>query len=228
MLWHKYSATEAKVCQSHIRVGRYYCTTAAISCLCCITTFTITTFPCQLSCFLLQHTTGDHTLSLSAVALSMHTCQPWASAERWGWGLRTLSRTTQDGCFPSCSSISRPMIHFTDTWVIIGVCSSPLGMKLHERSQGGECVCVWGGLVGRGSKDRVRSEWVKTKRQEWREWRWSRRCSEIHLNRCQWSCSGNAIFSVTQQWSKLITAVTNDRWCNKTNKSNENIQHMTF
>lgn len=120
-----------------------------------VTTFMIITFPCQLSCFLLQHTIGDHTLSLSAVSLSTHTCQPWASAERWGRGLRTLSRTTQDGCFPSCSSISRPMIHFTDTWVIIGVCSSPLGMKLHERSQGGE----WGRVVvGRGSKDRVRSE----------------------------------------------------------------------
>lgn len=139
----------------------------------------ITTFPCQLSWCLLQHAAvADHTPSLSAVALSMHTCQPWASAERWGGGLRTLSRTTQDGCFPSCSSISRPMIHFTDTWVIIGVCSSPLGMKLHERSQGGE----WGWVVvGGGGKDRVRSEWVKTKRQEWRGWRWSRRCSEIHL-----------------------------------------------
>lgn len=144
-----------------------------------ITAFMITTFSRQLSWFLLQHAAvADHTLSLSAVALSMHTCQPWASAERWGGGLRTLSRTTQDGCFPSCSSISRPMIHFTDTWVIIGVCSSPLGMKLHERSQGGE----WGWVVvGGGGEDRVRSEWVKTKRQEWRGWRWSRRCSEMNV-----------------------------------------------
>lgn len=113
------------------------------------TLLVITTFPCELSWFVLQHTAvSDHTLSLSAVALSMHTCQPWASAARWGRGLRTLSRTTQDGCFPSCSSISRPMIHFTDTWVIIGVCSSPLGMKLHERSQGGE----WGWVVVGGRR----------------------------------------------------------------------------
>lgn len=106
------------------------------------------------------------------------TCQPWASAERWGRRLRTLSCTTQDGCFPSSSSISRPMIHFTDTWVIIGVCSSPLGMKLHERSQGGG----WGWVVVCGrSEDRVRSEWMKTKRQEWRAWRWSRRCNELNL-----------------------------------------------
>ncbi len=122
----------------------------------CVTVIMITTFTCQLSLFLLQHAAvADHTLSLSAVALSMHTCQPWASAERWGRGLRTLSRTTHDGCFPSCSSISRPMIHFTDTWVIIGVCSSPLGIKLHERSKGGERGWV---VVGRESKGRVRSE----------------------------------------------------------------------
>lgn len=121
-----------------------------------VTSFMITSFPCQLSWFLIQYAVvADHTLSLSAVALSMHTCQPWASAKGWCRGLKTLSRTTQDGCFPSCSSISRPMIHFTDTWVIIGVCSSPLGMKLHERSLGGE----WGWVVvGGGSKDRVRSE----------------------------------------------------------------------
>lgn len=161
-----------------------------------VTVLLTTTFPCQLSWFLLQHTAvADHTLSLSAVALSMHTCQPWASAERWGRGLRTLSRTTQDGCFPSCSSISRPMIHFTDTWVIIGVCSLPLGMKLLEHSQGGE----WGWVViGEGSKDTVRSEWVKTKRQEWQGWRWNRRCSEIRLA-CQRFCSGKTVFLVTLQ-----------------------------
>lgn len=136
----------------------------------------------------------------------MHTCQPWASAERWGGGLRTLSRTTQDGCFPSCSSISRPMIHFTDTWVIIGVCSSPLGMKLHERSQGGE----WGWGVGGGwrRKKRQSEKWVKTKRQEWRGWRWRSRCSEIHLTDGSGLVQENNIFS-DLQWSNCCVNPAN-------------------
>lgn len=41
----------------------------------------------------------------------------------------SLVRSAQDGCFPSCSSITHPMIHFTDTWVIIGVSSSPPGER---------------------------------------------------------------------------------------------------
>lgn len=40
----------------------------------------------------------------------------------------------------------------------------------------------WGWVVvGGGSEDRVRSEWMKTKRQGWRAWRWSRRCNELNL-----------------------------------------------
>lgn len=83
-------------------------------------------------------------------------CQPRASAERWGRSLSTLSRTTQDGCFPSSSSISHPMIHFTDTWVIIGVCSSPLGTEL----QGG------GGCLAGNAKTGQEVRECKTKRQE--------------------------------------------------------------
>lgn len=155
--------------------------------------------------------------------MSMHTCQPWASAERWDRGVRTLSRTTQDGCFPSCSSISRPMIHFTDTWVIIGVCSSPLGMKLHERNQGGEWRWV---VVGGGSKDGV-SEWVKTKRQEWWGWRWSRRCCEIHLTGVN-SLSKNVLcYSTIKQTNRCCVSPADQLMWQK-NKSYENIQHLTF
>lgn len=47
------------------------------------------------------------------------------------------SLATQDGCLPSCSSIRRPMIHFTDTWVIIGADSSPAGRN-YSRERGEE------------------------------------------------------------------------------------------
>lgn len=187
------------------------------------------TFPCQRSAFLLQQAAvADHTLSLSAVALSMHTCQPWASAERWGRGLGTLIRTTQDGCFPSCSSISRPMIHFTDTWVIIGVCSSPLGMKLHERSQGGERGWV---VVDRGSKTEWEaSEWKQRDRNDEGEdgvgdevkfiklvsmvlFRKSHIFSDLTMKQTDHCC-----VSLVNHWQLM--------WQSK--QSNENIQHMTF
>lgn len=55
----------------------------------------------RLLLWLWQHVAvADRTSLFSAVLLSMHSCQPWASAEAWGSGLRTLCQTTQDGCFP--------------------------------------------------------------------------------------------------------------------------------
>lgn len=65
--------------------------------------------------------------------------------------------SAHDECFPSCSSITHPMIHFADTWVIIGVSSSPPGrerkckkQELRTNSQGPYTVFT-AGVVCRSS-----------------------------------------------------------------------------
>lgn len=120
-----------------------------------------------------RHTrAADHTLASSAVAVNM--CVPAPGHQQRDEGeawTHTLSCTTQDGCFPSSSSISHPMIHFTDTWVIIGVCSPPLGTEPQVGEGGGGC------LPGNAKTGQQVRE-CKAKRQEWR---WRRGWNELNL-----------------------------------------------
>lgn len=127
---------------------------------------------CVTRCLPQQTRAADHTLASSAVAVNMCVPAPGISREMGGRSLitHTLSPTTQDGCFPSSSSISHPMIHFTDTWVIIEVCSSPLGT---EPQHGGGGVCLPGNAkTGQPVRE------CKTKRQEWR---WRREWNKLNL-----------------------------------------------
>lgn len=197
-----------------------------ISTVVSVTTFTIST----LSAFMAPATVCNgyrpHPILLSSGI--QYARMPDLGISR-GMGQRSENtQTTHDGCFSSCSSISHPMIHFTDTWVITGLSSSPLGMKLHENSQG-RGTGVGAGWCRRLGRKKEVSEWKQ--RQEWWDWGQSKGCSEIQLTaHVDGLVQEKTIFSETPCCSKLITDVwalqSIYNYCNK--KNNENMQCMTF
>lgn len=87
-----------------------------------------------------------------------------------GRGRRTRCWTAHNECFPSCSSITHPMIHFTDTWVIIGLSSSPRGWSCTSKAR-----VYKAGVAQEVSHEGGGRDWVKTRRRGRRESRWSGR-----------------------------------------------------